>query len=124
MEQERRQRGLGFVCVCVVMGFVVSGLYLYSGGPGYPWIHLGDWEACRRRKWESAYFTNVPLIPTMIKKNHTVRGNFRSLLSKACSSHGYILIGVFRVTALRIIFMIGINSRHIRGMVNDMHRLN
>ena len=60
------------MCVCVCGNGVerrVSELYLYSGGPGYPWIHLGDWEACRRRKWESGYFTNVPLIPTMIKKN-------------------------------------------------------
>lgn len=62
VEQERRQRGLGFVCVCGNGAERrVSGLYLYSGGPGYPWIHLGDWEACRRRKWESGYFTNVPL---------------------------------------------------------------
>ncbi len=77
------------VCVCVCGNGSerrVSGLYLYSGGPGYPWIHLGDWEACRRRKWESGYFTNVPLIPTMIKKNHTVKGNFRSFQSKTCSS--------------------------------------
>lgn len=52
------------ICVCVCGNGAerrVSGLYLYSGGPGYPWIHLGDWEACRRRKWESGYFTNVPL---------------------------------------------------------------
>ena len=41
------------VCVCVCGNGAerrVSGFYLYSGGPGYPWIHLGDWEACRRRK--------------------------------------------------------------------------
>ena len=66
VERERRQRGFGIcvcVCVCVCGNEAerrVSGLYLYSGGPGYPWIHLGDWEACRRRKWESSYFTNVP----------------------------------------------------------------
>ncbi len=52
------------VCVCVCGNGAerrVSGLYLYSGGLGYPWIHLGDWEACRKRKWESDYFfTNVP----------------------------------------------------------------
>lgn len=63
------------ICVCVRGNGAerrAFGLYLYSSGPGYPWIHLGDWEACRRRKWESSYFSNVPLIPTMIKKSHTV----------------------------------------------------
>lgn len=81
----------------------VSGLYLYSGGPGYPWIHLGDWEACRRRKWESGYFTTVALIPTMIKKNHTVQGNFRSLLSKNMLIYGYILFELFYVTVIQMV---------------------
>lgn len=51
--------------------------------PGYPWIHLGDRETCRRGEWENSYFIDVALIPTMIKMNHIVKGNFRSLLSES-----------------------------------------
>lgn len=49
-------------CVCACGNGAerrVSGFYLYSGGPGYPWIHLGDWEACRRRKWERGYSSSL-----------------------------------------------------------------
>lgn len=42
----------------------VSGSYLYSSGFGYPWIHLGDWEACIKRKWERGYCTNVAAATT------------------------------------------------------------
>lgn len=67
--------GIG-VCVCVGSNKAerrVSGSYLYSSGFGYPWIHLGDWEACIKGNGKEVIAQMCPLLPHHSTEPHSER---------------------------------------------------